>query len=115
LTTVVRFEDADGPLYVEVGDRDYGVEKVSRGGDEIVEAAERLDTVLERTRPTIGRLVETLRKLAPDEYEVEFGLKLNAEAGVVVAKTSAEGNFTVKMSWKRESGGAAPPGPGPAR
>jgi predicted nucleic acid-binding Zn-ribbon protein len=109
VTAVVRFEDAQGELYVEVDEHDFSVEKVSRADDEIIEAADRLDTVLDRTRPTIGRLVETLRTLAPDEYEVEFGLKLNAEAGIVVAKTSAEGHFTIKMSWKREATAGDPP------
>lgn len=100
MTAVVRFEDKDGPLYVEVDDHDFSVEKVSRADDEIIEAADRLDTVLARTRPTIGRLVSTIRAMAPHEYEVEFGLKLNAEAGVVVAKTAAEGHFVIKMHWK---------------
>jgi hypothetical protein len=103
VTAVVRFEDAKGELYVEVDEHDFSVEKVSRTDDEIIDAADRLDTVLDRTRPTIKRLLDTVGSLAPQEWEIEFGLKLNAEAGVMVAKTAAEGHFTVKMTWKRGS------------
>ncbi|MFE2032629.1 CU044_2847 family protein [Streptomyces scopuliridis] len=37
--------------------------------------------------------------LKPDGVELEFGVKLMAEAGAVIAKTSAEGHMTVKLSW----------------
>jgi Trypsin-co-occurring domain 1 len=40
-------------------------------------------------------------QLAPDEHEIEFGIKLNAEAGVVVAKSAVEGHFSVKLLWRR--------------
>jgi hypothetical protein len=41
--------------------------------------------------------------LRPDGIEVEFGVKLNAEAGAVIAKSAVEGHFTVKLSWDRGS------------
>ena len=34
---------------------------------------------------------------------MEFGLKIGGETGVIVAKGTAEVNFTIRMSWK--SGG----------
>lgn len=104
MSVVVRFEGDGGQgLLVEVDDDAYGVTKVSRADDAIIEAGERLDEVLARTRPTIRAVVEAIRDLAPDEYEVEFGLKLNAEAGVIVAKTAMEGHFTMKLAWRRPS------------
>ena len=30
---------------------------------------------------------------------MEFGIKLAGEAGAMIAKTSAEGHFTVRLSW----------------
>jgi Trypsin-co-occurring domain 1 len=33
---------------------------------------------------------------------VEFGIKLAGEAGALIAKTSAEGHFTVRLSWSPE-------------
>jgi hypothetical protein len=33
---------------------------------------------------------------------VEFGLKIGGEAGVIIAKGTAEVNFTVRVSWKQK-------------
>jgi hypothetical protein len=38
----------------------------------------------------------------PDEIEVEFGLKMSAEAGAVVAATGLEANYRVTLTWRRE-------------
>lgn len=45
--------------------------------------------------------------MAPDEVTVEFGIKLGAETGIVVAKGSTEVHFTVTLCWKRPD----PPAP----
>jgi hypothetical protein len=39
--------------------------------------------------------------LAPDRVEIEFGLELQAETGVVIAKASAGCTLTVKLTWTR--------------
>jgi len=31
---------------------------------------------------------------------VEFGVRLTAEAGAVIAKSSVEGHLTVKLTWR---------------
>ena len=51
-----------------------------------------------------ARTVETVKKLSdpPDEVEVSFGLKLDAEAGAVVAKAGTEASINVKLTWERE-------------
>ena len=104
MSVVVRFENDGGQgLLVEVDDDAYGVAKVSRADDAIIEAGMRLDEALARTRPTIRAVIEAIQDLAPHEYEIEFGLKLNAEAGVIVAKTAMEGHFSMKLAWRRPS------------
>jgi hypothetical protein len=102
VTTIVRFENAAGtPVLVEVDDDAFGVEHVSHSGA-VVEAGRDLQDVFDGIRPTLKALTAALKDLAPDRHEVEFGMKLNAEAGVIVAKTAVEGHFTVKLSWARE-------------
>ncbi|CAM3690283.1 CU044_2847 family protein [Kibdelosporangium persicum] len=102
MTELVRFESAEGSsLLVEVDDEEYGVTRVSRGRDGVVEAAQTLDEALRSTQPTVKAIVQSIRACAPDEFEIEFGMKLNAEAGVIVAKTALEGHFTVKLAWRR--------------
>lgn len=35
----------------------------------------------------------------PDEYQIKFGLKLSASAGVILAKAGSEASFEVTLSW----------------
>jgi Trypsin-co-occurring domain 1 len=36
----------------------------------------------------------------PKEFELSFGVKLNAEAGVVFSKMGSEGSFQITLRWK---------------
>ncbi|UUS34053.1 MULTISPECIES: CU044_2847 family protein [Streptomyces] len=56
---------------------------------------------LEQLGPTLSSLSRTLRDMGPDEAEVEFGLKVGGETGVVVAKGTAGVNFAVRLVWRR--------------
>ena len=109
---VLQFTSEDGtPLFVEVEENDFGVENIARGdGSVIVQAASKLEEALDRTRKSLHSLLHMLQEMTPDEHEIEFGIKLNAEAGVMVAKTAAEGHFAVRMKWSRDRA-ATPGGP----
>ena len=61
-----------------------------------------LEEALGNLRPSLQKIVHLLGELSPDETVVEFGLKLGGEIGVVIARGTAEVNFTVRMSWKQE-------------
>jgi hypothetical protein len=102
MSELVRFEDRDGSaLLVEVDEESLGVERIRRDENGVVEAGQRLDEALAAAQPTIRTVIQRLRGLAADEHEIEFGIKLNAEAGVVVAKSAVEGHFNVKLVWRR--------------
>lgn len=102
MSEIVSFKTEGGEeVFVEIDERPYGTERVARDDRGLVEAADTLESALSRAAPALRRIAAALRDLAPDEHAVEFGLKLNAEAGAIVAKTSAEGHFTVKMTWRR--------------
>jgi hypothetical protein len=66
-------------------------------------ADETFEQALRRVGPTSAAIVERLRDLSqqPDEIEIEFGVKVNAEAGAIIAKTSGEANFRIAVRWKR--------------
>jgi Trypsin-co-occurring domain 1 len=51
---------------------------------------------------TVTKLQELPRR--PDDLEVEFGVRLNAEAGAVIAKTQAEGHLKVELAWRATTG-----------
>ncbi len=102
MAELVRFSGPEGAsLLVEVEDDGPGLELISRDPDGVVQAGRRLEDALAAVRPAIRSVVDSVRSLAPDEYEVEFGMKLNAESGVVIAKTAVEGHFTVRIHWNR--------------
>lgn len=40
--------------------------------------------------------------IRPDEFEIQFAVKLDAEAGAVLTKAGAEAQMQVTMKWDRE-------------
>lgn len=101
---VVRYQVGDGSsVLVEVGEDTYGVEAVSRTSDGVVEAGQRLESALASVRDAARATLDTLTKLSPETVEVEFGIKLAGEAGALIAKTSMEGHFKVRLSWSPAS------------
>lgn len=35
----------------------------------------------------------------PDEFDLEFGVKFSAEAGIVISSLNSEANVTIHMKW----------------
>jgi hypothetical protein len=102
-TELVQFEIAGGGrVLVEVDDQEPGVARASRVDDMVVQAKQSLEPALDSIRAMANVALEKLRDLAerPDELEVEFGVRLNAEVGAVIAKTQAEGHLKVRLAWK---------------
>lgn len=105
MTAVVRYEVGRGSsVLVEVDEDSYGVESVSRTSDGVLQAGQRLESALGSVRDAAQATLDTLTKLSPETVEVEFGIKLAGEAGAMIAKTSAEGHFTVKLTWSSSDG-----------
>ncbi|HEC35358.1 MAG TPA: hypothetical protein ENI39_02350 [Anaerolineae bacterium] len=71
-------------------------------------AQQTFEAALEKVRPAAAAIIAKLRALhdPPDEIEVEFGLKMNAEAGAVVAAAGVEANYKVTLTWKRTPTGS---------
>jgi hypothetical protein len=59
-----------------------------------------LEEALTKLKPSLKKVREMLVDLSPDETTVSFGLKIGGEYGVVIAKGTAEVNFSIEMSWK---------------
>ena len=72
-----------------------------RPADDVGNAADTLRDAVDRVRPAVQDIVESLRSVPrrPDRITLEFGVKVTAEAGVVVARTAAEAHFTVGVEW----------------
>jgi len=108
VTHLVEFPlEGGGSVLVEV--QEESPERVTRGWREervTARAQATFEDSISKITPATRSMVERLRNFPdpPDEIEVEFGIRLNAEAGAYIATVAAEANFRVSVSWK---------GPGP--
>ena len=130
MSRYIKYQTADGgTVLVEVeGEAEAaipkgGVVRAGRVGEAVQDTVEEVQTrfedameVVRRNAQTIiGKVKEGLTD-PPDEVKVTFGLKATGELGnFAVAKASAEANYTVKMTWKREAEQKARPGRGTSR
>lgn len=114
MTTTFVIDD-DAPILVEFKAQrpQAGAQEVMRGGlpsasemaanvaDQSVKA---LSTAMNTIHGMARRVTDTIKALPisqrPSQIEVEFGLKLDAQAGAVVAQAGTEASFTVKMTWE---------------
>jgi len=101
---LVEFRTEDGVRVVVEGVEDEdGARLVSRG-DGPTRAARTFEDSLDGVRAAAASALRVFRdgSLRPDAVELEFGVKLSAEAGAVIAKGSAEGHLVVRLSWSPE-------------
>lgn len=108
MARLVRFQvDESDSVVVEVDDGDASSQV---GVSDVIEDAAddfsaKLGSVRKAVEVALRELGETLN---PETLKVSFGVKLNAQAGAVIAKTSVEGNLHVEMEWKPKSTGPVP-------
>jgi hypothetical protein len=103
---LIEFPLEDGTtMLVEIDEPEQGgLVKASRAGEVIAKAQQTLEKSLEKVQPAAQFVIQQLRKLhdSPDEIQVNFGLKLSADAGAVLASAGAEANYTVTLKWAKE-------------
>nr|WP_306422566.1 CU044_2847 family protein [Paenarthrobacter aurescens] len=98
----MRYEVGSGTVLVEVDDDSYGVDHPARNEQGILNVDRRLEDALASVRPAAVAALESMRELAPEHMEIEFGIKLAGDAGALIAKSCPEGHFIVRMSWSTE-------------
>jgi hypothetical protein len=102
VSPLVEFPLQDGgAVYVEVEPAATDGPAVrGRGTPDVVRAGETLEEALGSLGPMLSGLVERLRAAAsPSSLEVEFSVKLTADAHLVVARAGGEANFRVTARW----------------
>jgi hypothetical protein len=79
--------------------------QATRGGTrgDIPDPTMAFEAAMAKLKPICSAIVKQAKEMVeqPEEFSVEFGIKLNAEAGVVIAKTSAEANLKISVKWKK--------------
>lgn len=99
-TQIVRYELGDGTVV------EFEIEQA--GGVNEVTTDALAGHVRDAIGPIVGAarmLLDGLKAVSPDELELTFGVKATGKVNWVVAKTETEGNFGVKLVWKKQ-----PPG-----
>lgn len=103
---LVEFPLQDGTsILVEVDETEAGgVVRASRAGDAVQKAQKTFEDAMDKVRPAASAIIAKIRGLhdSPDEVEVEFGLKLSADAGAFVASAGVEANYKVTLKWKKD-------------
>lgn len=99
--------DEENSIFVEAEiSEDEGEMEVSRNKF-AKKAAKNFQDALATVKPIAETLITKIDELTkkPQEVEVEFGLKMNAKAGAIIANTGIEGNIKVVLKWKQELAG----------
>lgn len=67
------------------------------------DSANAFDQLLQTVRGCANGVVDTLQNMAetPSSAAVDFSIKVDAEAGVLVSKSRDEGQFKIALSWKQ--------------
>ncbi|WP_078940941.1 CU044_2847 family protein [Streptomyces cellulosae] len=101
--------DEGAVVSVEAVEERSGSRLVSRNGT--VQAARTFEGALEGVRAAASSALRVFRdgSLRPDAVEIEFGVKLSAETGAIIAKGTAEGHLVVKLSWSPGAAAAEAP------
>ncbi|MGW6015405.1 CU044_2847 family protein [Streptomyces sp. NPDC055210] len=101
---LVEFKTDDGTVVVVEGAEDESGSRLVARGDGTVAATRTFEGSLEGVRAAAGAALRVFRdgSLKPDSVEIEFGVKLTAEAGALIAKSAVEGHLVVKLSWSPE-------------
>ena len=60
---------------------------------------------LSGVRTGVQALLDTLRDsvVSPDEVSIEFGIRVTAEGGAIIAATPTEGQFRARVGYMRRS------------
>jgi len=74
--------------------------------DLIEKSARALDSAMNTIHHMARRVKSTIENLIdpPSEVEVAFGLKLEGEAGAIIAKAGAQATLDVKLKWQNKKG-----------
>ncbi|MFJ6723751.1 MULTISPECIES: CU044_2847 family protein [unclassified Streptomyces] len=110
MTRVVEFRtDGGAVVSVEAAEEQRPGSRLVARGDGTVQAARTFEGALDGVRAAAESALRVFRDgaLRPDGVEIEFGVKLAAETGAIIAKGTAEGHLVVRLSWSPQSAGPA--------
>jgi hypothetical protein len=102
MTELAVFELADGGSVLVEVDSAEGISRVGRQGDILRSVGRTFDEALSTVRDAATAALGQFQTMTcrPDEVEINFGVKLDAEVGAVIARTGMQGQLTVTLTWR---------------
>jgi hypothetical protein len=108
VTQLLEFKSQQGDVvFVEADARQSGpATRAGRSAEVVVEAGRSLEQVLGQLGPLVTGIVRQLRQAPdwPDQVEVEFGVRLSADANVIIVRAGGEANFRIALRWSHNDG-----------
>jgi hypothetical protein len=105
LLRVMIGERDDEFVDIEVDPNDLDADAVQFNASvaDIAVAPFSLADSIDRIVPALSAILGRIRKIdaKPESVEMQIGLKIGGETGLIFAKGTAEANFTLKVSWSR--------------
>lgn len=94
--------DEGGTVSIEVEEAP-GMTRAGRAGATVREAGESFERALAEVRNAASAALGQFRAMAqrPDEVEIKFGVRMDAQVGAVIAKTGLQGQFELTLKWVR--------------
>jgi hypothetical protein len=102
MDSLVEFTTDDGAvIMVEPAEDLSGSHLVADRDDGAVRATRTFENAMSHVRTAAESTLRVLRdgSLGQHSVELEFGVKLSAEAGALIAKSTAEAHLVVRLSW----------------
>jgi hypothetical protein len=62
-----------------------------------------VDQTLAAVAPAAGAALDAFRALRPDDVTLQFGIRMDAQLGCVIARTGMAANLTVTLHWAKPS------------
>jgi len=91
--------DSGGTILIEADAESSGPVQAGRFGDAIHDMPLSLSAALESVGEVARTVLDHLRQAGPGGVEVEFGVDLAVQAGVVITKTEAKSHLKVTLTW----------------
>lgn len=108
MKTITKISTASGGAILVETDLPAGganVVNVAKIGEVVDKTNVQLETALSKVNDLAASISNVLNQPvhAPEEAEVEFGIKLNAEANAIISATSIEGHFKFVLKWRKSA------------
>jgi uncharacterized protein YfiM (DUF2279 family) len=106
MTEAVEFKlgDGDASVLVDVDPVEGGqVMRATNAAGAVSQALSTFDAGFARVRTAASAALAQLSSMPqrPDTVELEFGVRISAEAGAVIARSAVDGHLKVRVVWDR--------------